>query len=101
MRGFASRLTFPSVRTQIPKNLVVIMKEVGREVSLLTHPVIFDLPATRLARMVRSMSRRIIRARTSINPSASMCLGDLRNKALTKTGSVKNAKLRSTMCWSL
>ncbi len=63
LRGFESRLTCPSVRTKIPKNLVVIMKEVGRQVSLLTDRVTFDLPAARLARMVRFMSRQIIAER--------------------------------------
>ena len=67
-----------------PMNLVVIIREVGREVCLFSHPVTFDLVAARFSRMVRSMSLQISRARMSTSPRASIRRGDLRNGALTK-----------------
>ncbi len=56
LRGFESRLTLPSVRTKIPKNLVVIMKEVGSEVSV-TGRVCSRCPAE-MSDMLSSQSSR-------------------------------------------
>ena len=97
-RGFASRLPRSEVRTKIPMNLVVIMKDVGREVWRFSQPVIFCWFWARFTRMVLSMRPQIIRANTRISPRASMRRGDLRNRALTITGSLRNPKFCSTDC---
>ncbi len=66
------------------------MKDVGRDVFRFFQPVTFDLEARSVSRMVRSMSRQIIRARMRMSPRASMRRGDLRKSALTNSGSLRN-----------
>ena len=51
-----------------PKNLVVIIREVGRDVCRFSHPVTLDLVAARLRRMVLSMSLQNSRARNEHQP---------------------------------
>lgn len=71
----------------IERNFVVIMNDVGRNVGFLSYPVTFDPLSRSDMRMVRSMRRHTINASTRIKPSASIRLGDLRNRAFTMRGS--------------
>ncbi len=61
----------------MPMNLVVIMKDGGRDVWRLSQLVIFCCFCARFRRMVLSMSAQINKAGTRTSPSASMRRGDL------------------------
>ncbi len=88
-------------RRNTPRNLVGIINEVGRQFWRISHTQIVDFLAARFSRMVRSMRGQVIRARMGTNTRASICRGELRKSALTKTGALRYPKLRPTLCWSL